>query len=218
MSTGLQWQQFGYSFQDSRNDAGNMYKCKDVVKYVLERPMNVKPGIKFNYTNGEPTVMGVILRNACNIEVDKCTELHLFNPLGITEFQWSRYPDGTIETDGGLKLCSRDLLKVGILMLNNGNWHGNQIISENWISESTKSRINLSLKRGYGYYWNEMMYEFRGKSQTAIFIPGDGGQFLVVFPSLDMVIAFTAGIYDKDPTRMYWEIINMNILPAFKEK
>ena len=218
MTSGWDWNQFNYSWNDKRNDAANMYKCKDVVKYVLERPMNAKPGIKFNYTNGEPTVMGVILRNACNIEVDKCTELHLFNPLGITEFQWSRYPDGTIETDGGLKLCSRDLLKVGILMLNNGNWHGDQIISENWISESTKSRINLSLKRGYGYYWNEMMYEFRGKSQTAIFIPGDGGQFLVVFPSLDMVIAFTAGIYDKDPTQMYWPIINNNILPALKEK
>jgi CubicO group peptidase (beta-lactamase class C family) len=152
------------------------------------------------------------------MEVDTFTELHLFNPLGITEYLWSKYPDGSLETDGGLKLCSRDLLKMGILVLNNGNWHSNQIISENWVSESTKPRINLSLKRGYGYYWNEMKFEFGGKSQTAIFIPGDGGQFLVVFPSLDMVIAFTAGTYDKDPTRMYWEIIDNNILTALKEK
>jgi CubicO group peptidase (beta-lactamase class C family) len=218
MTSGLDWNQFNYSWNDKRNDAANMYKCKDVVEYVLEKPVNAVPGKKFNYSNGEPTVMGVVLRNACNIEVDKYTELHLFNPIGITEYQWSRYPDGSLETDGGLKLCSRDLVKVGILMLKNGNWHGNQIISENWVSESTKSRINLSLKRGYGYYWNEMKYVFKGKSQTAIFIPGDGGQFLGVFPSLDMVIVFTAGIYDKDPTRMYWEIINKNILPALIEK
>ncbi|MBN1185438.1 MAG: serine hydrolase [Bacteroidales bacterium] len=218
MTSGWNWNQFNYSWNDKRNDAANMYKCKDVVEYVLERPMNAEPGGKFNYSNGEPAVMGVVLRNACNVEVDKYTETHLFNPLGITEYKWSRYPDGTLETDGGLKLCSRDLLKAGILMLTNGKWHGNQIISEDWVSESTKSRINLSLKRGYGYYWNEMKYEFRGKSQTAIFIPGDGGQFLGVFPSLDMVIAFTAGIYDKDPTKMYWEIINKNILPALKEK
>ncbi len=217
MTSGLDWNQFNYSWNDKRNDAANMYKCEDVVKYVLERPMNAKPGMKFNYTNGEPTVMGVVLRNACNLEVDKYTEINLFNHLGITEYQWSRYPDGSLETDGGLKLYSRDLLKVGILMLKNGDWHGNQIISENWVTESTISRINLSLKRGYGYYWNEMKYEFKGQSQTAIFIPGDGGQFLGVFPSLDMVIAFTAGIYDKDPTRMYWEIINTNILPTLKE-
>lgn len=218
MTSGWDWNQFNYSWNDKRNDAANMYKCQDVVKYVLERPISAKPGTKFNYTNGEPTVLGVILRNAGNMEVDKYTESHLLNPLGITEYQWSRYPDGSLETDGGLKLCSRDLLKAGILMLNNGKWHGNQIISENWVSESTKPRIKLSENRGYGYYWNEMSYEFRGRTETAVFIPGDGGQFLAIFPSSDMVIIFTAGIYDKDPAKMYWEIINENILPTLKEK
>lgn len=101
-------------------------------------------------------------------------------------------------------------------MLNNGRWLGNQIISESWVSESTKPRIKLSENRGYGYYWNEMRYEFRGRTETAVFIPGDGGQFLAIFPSSDMVIVFTAGIYDQDPTGMYWEIINENILPALK--
>ena len=218
MTSGWDWNQFNYSWNDKRNDAANIYKCEDVVKYFLERPINAKPGMKFNYTNGEPTVLGVVLRNACNMEVDKYSELHLFNPLGITEYQWSRYPDGSLETDGGLKLISRDLLKIGILMLNDGSWNGKQIISKNWVSESTKSRISLSKQRGYGYYWNEMNYKFRGKSESAICIPGDGGQFLAIFPPLDMVIAFTAGIYDKDPTKMYWEIINENILPTLKEK
>jgi CubicO group peptidase (beta-lactamase class C family) len=63
-----------------------------------------------------------------------------------------------------------------------------------------------------------MKYDFQGSSENAIFIPGDGGQFLAIFPSLDMVIAFTAGIYDKDPTRMYWEIINESIIPSLREK
>jgi len=218
MTSGWDWNQFNYPWSDDRNDAANMYKCKNVVEYVIERPLITKPGEKFNYTNGEPTVLGVILRNSFGIEVDKYAELYLFNPLGIAEYGWTRYPDGSLETDGGLKLCSRDLLKVGILMLNNGTWHGKKIISENWITESTKSRISLSAQRGYGYYWNEMKYDFLGKSENAIFIPGDGGQFLAVFPSLDMVIVFTAGIYDKDSTKMYWTIINNDILPALKEK
>lgn len=216
MTSGWEWNQFNYSWDDIKNDAANMYRCEDVIKYVLDRPINAKPGTKFNYTNGEPTLMGAVLRNACNIEVDKYAEMYLLNPIGINEYQWSRYPDGSIETDGGLKLCSRDLLKVGILLLNNGNWLGNQIISENWLSISTKSRIELSLNRGYGYYWNEMKYKHNGESQVAVFIPGDGGQFMSVFPSLDMVVVFTAGIYDKDPTRMYWEIIKENLLPALK--
>ena len=85
------------------------------------------------------------------MEVDKFSDLHLFEPLGIEDYLWTRYPDGSLETDGGLKLCSRDILKVGLLMLKNGNWQGKRIISEDWISESTISRRQLSVNRGYGY-------------------------------------------------------------------
>ena len=216
MTSGWSWDQFNYPWTDKRNDGANLYKCEDVVEYVLERQLIAKPGERFNYTNGDPTVLGAVLKNACSMEVDKYTELHLFNPLGISEYQWSRYPDGTLKTDGGLQLTSRDLLKVGILLLNNGNWYGNQITSVNWISESTKTRKILSIRRGYGYYWNEMKFKYRGNYESAIFAPGDGGQFLVVFPSLDMVIVFTAGNYDKDSTKVYWEIITDNILPALK--
>ena len=217
MTSGWEWKQFGVGWDDPRNNAAEMLRCNDIVKYVVERPLTAKPGKKFNYTNGEPTVLGVVLKNACEKEVDKFTDSLLFNPLGITEYEWTRYFDGSLETDGGLKLKSRDLLKVGILMLNNGNWMGKQIITESWISESTKSRISLSMKRGYGYYWKDMKYGSRGKSENAIIISGSGGQFLAVFLSLDMVIVFTAGIYDKDPTKMYWKIITDKILPAVKE-
>jgi len=218
MTSGWEWNQFNYPWNDDRNDAANMYKCEDVVEYILERPLIANPGAKFNYTNGEPTVLGIILGNACGMEVDQYTELHLFNPLGIRDYKWTRYPDNSLETDGGLKLSSRDLLKIGILMLHKGVWQGKQIIPENWISESTISRMNLSMQRGYGYYWNTMKFGIDGNSDTAIFIPGSGGQFLAIFPSLDMVIVFTAGIYDKDPTKMYWAILKNNIIPAVIEK
>ena len=64
---------------------------------------------------------------------------------------------------------------------------------------------------------NSSKYDFGGKSENAFFFPGSGGQFLAVFPSLDMVIVFTAGICDKDPTKMYWPIIKDIIIPAIEE-
>ena len=144
-------------------------------------------------------------------------EEYLFKPLGITEYIWTSYPDGSLETDGGLALCSRDLAKFGQLYLNKGIWNGKQIVSNKWINETNKGRYRFSRKRSYGYYWNEMLFDFKEKKETAIFVPGDGGQFLAVFPSLEMVIVFTAGNYGTDPTPAYWKLINKFVLPAIKD-
>jgi len=154
MTAGWEWEQFKYKWNDPRNNAAEMWNCEDVIKYVLERPLIAKPGEKFKYSNGIPTVMGVVLKNACEMEVDEFAEQNLFQPLGISDYLWQRYFDGSLETDGGLALRSRDLAKIGQLFLNNGNWQGNQIISEKWIQESTKERIKLNgfWGWGYGYY------------------------------------------------------------------
>jgi CubicO group peptidase (beta-lactamase class C family) len=218
MKAGWEWEQFKYPWSDPRNNAAEMYKCGDVIKYVLERPLAAEPGKKFKYTNGEPTVLGAVLKNASGMEVNTFAEERLFNPLGITEYIWTRYPDGSLETDGGLALCSRDLAKIGQLFLNNGKWDGDQIISENWIKESIIPRVNLSRNRSFGYYWNEMKYDFDGEEEKAFFVPGDGGQFLVVLPSLKMVIVFTAGNYGVNPTTIYWNLIKNEILPAIQIK
>jgi CubicO group peptidase (beta-lactamase class C family) len=217
MTAGWEWEQFKYQWNDPRNNAAAMMNCGDAIKYVVERPLAAEPGKKFKYSNGVPTVMGVVLKNACGMEVDKFAEKSLFQPLGILDYLWTRYPDSSLETDGGLALRSRDLAKIGQLFLNDGKWEGNQIISESWIQESTRRRVSLSKNRGYGYYWNEMNFNFRGLSEKAIFIPGDGGQFIAVFPSLDMIIVFTAGNYGTNPTTTYWKLIKNEILPALTE-
>jgi CubicO group peptidase (beta-lactamase class C family) len=100
------------------------------------------------------------------------------------------------------------------LILQRGKWEDQIVVSETWLNESTTTRTNLSMSRGYGYYWNEMRTKVDGVNTKAIFAPGDGGQFISVFPSLNMVIVFTAGDYNSDPASKYWNIINSEILPA----
>jgi len=216
MRSGWEWEQFKYDWNDKRNNASEMYKHEDVIKYVLERPMLHKPGKVFKYSNGVSTVLGKVLQNACGMGVHKYADQHLFQPLNIKEYLWSYYPDGSLEVDGGLALRARDLAKIGQLFIQNGMWNGRQLISEQWIQQSTIHRVSLTSNRGFGYYWNEMKYEINGFSTSAIFAPGDGGQFIAVLPALDLVIVITAGNYNIDPTLICWSLIENEILPAIK--
>jgi len=216
MRAGWEWEQFKYRWSDSRNNAAEMLKCEDVIKYVVERPRAAEPGKKFKYSNGVPTVMGAVLRNAIGMEVDQYAEQVLFHPLGISAHLWTRYPDGSLETDGGLALRSRDMAKIGQLILNNGTWHGNQIVSGDWVWESTQGRVSFNRNHSYGYYWMEMKLDVEGVGEKAIFISGDGGQFIAMFPAIEMVIVLTAGNYDIDPNETCWDLIRNEIFPALK--
>jgi CubicO group peptidase (beta-lactamase class C family) len=214
MTPGFEWRQFGVS--DDRNDGMQMWQTNDVIGYVLRKPLEAEPGKKFNYTNGVPTVTGAILKNAVGMEVRAFAEQYLFHPLGITEYIWTSYPDGSIETDGGLALRSRDLAKIGQLFLHNGAWNDSQIVSQQWVHESTAEhlRFGKSNRWGYGYHWTQAESRIGDRLIRSYFDPGDGNQIVAVFPELTMVVVFTAGTYGKDPKPVYYSIFEEFILPA----
>jgi CubicO group peptidase (beta-lactamase class C family) len=214
MTPGFEWRQFGVS--DDRNDGMQMWRTEDVIRYVLQKPLEAEPGRKFNYTNGVPTVTGAIIKNAVGMEVGEFAEKYLFQPLGISEYVWTSYPDGSIETDGGLALRSRDLAKIGQLFLNNGVWNGKRIVSEQWVLESTKERLRFgkSNRWGYGYHWMQTATRVGNREVHSYFVPGDGNQILAVFPELGTVVVFTAGNYGKDPKPVYYSLFEDFILPA----
>jgi CubicO group peptidase (beta-lactamase class C family) len=139
-----------------------------------------------------------------------------FRPLGINQYGWTSYPDGSIETDGGLALRPRDLAKVGQLFLNSGVWEGQRIVSDEWIRESTKERLRIggSSRWGYGYHWMRTVSLVGGQSLESYFVPGDGNQILAVFPGLRMVVVFTAGNYGRDPRNDYYRLFEEYVLRA----
>lgn len=214
MTPGFEWRQFGVS--DDRNDGVQMWETDDVIGYVLRKPLEAEPGKKFNYTNGVPTVTGEIIRNASRMEVDTFARKYLFDPLGISEFLWTSYPDGSIETDGGLALRPRDLAKIGQLFLDEGVWNSEKIISEQWVMESTRERLRFGKANrwGYGYHWMRAEWQIGDRVVNSYFVPGDGNQILAVFPRLRMVVVFTAGNYGRDPKSTYYALVEEFILPA----
>jgi len=130
MSAGLEWDERSYPYEDIRNDHAQMYNSDDWIKFVLDKPIVESPGSKCNYNSGPSITLGGLVRNVTGATVDEYAASTLFEALGITGYAWFKDEDGTAQTGGGLSLRPRDMVKFGLLFLNEGEWNGNQVVSQ----------------------------------------------------------------------------------------
>jgi CubicO group peptidase (beta-lactamase class C family) len=113
---------------------------------------------------------------------------------------------------GGLYLRPRDMAKFGRLHLQEGLWSGNQIISKEWVEQSTQAHIAIDSYWDDGYQWWLRTYHASSRAYESFAARGWGGQYIFVFPSLEMVVVFTGGNYSTpEPVD---EILTRFILPA----
>ena len=116
-------------------------------------------------------------------------------------------------------MLPRDMAKIGLLVLQNGNWNGEQIISEDWIRLSTQEYSSLepeqqpSWGRGYGYLWWLGDVRVIGSRVRSVCALGGWQQVIAVFPKLDMVIVINGGD-DESYAGQVYEIMEGFILPA----
>jgi CubicO group peptidase (beta-lactamase class C family) len=223
MTAGLSWDEWTYPYTDARNDAAVMASRADFFRYVLERPIATTPGTKFVYNSGISLMLGEIIYNASGLRADKFAERYLFSPLGITNYFWGKAPNGVVNTLGGLALRPRDMAKIGYLFLNGGRWQGKQIVSEKWVKESTKQQIGANqlptwfLADGYGYQWWLGSFHVCGQTVESYSARGRGGQFIIIFPTLQMVAVFT-GWNDNELLRQPLDMLQRYLLPAAMTK
>jgi CubicO group peptidase (beta-lactamase class C family) len=148
------------------------------------------------------------------MRMDDFAEQYLFEPLGITNYEWDHINPDMIHASGNLKLRPRDMAKLGYLFLSGGVWNGERILSEEWVEESTRKQIVTRWGGGYGYQWWIRTYQTDSGAVDSFFAAGWGGQRIVVFPGLEMVVVFTGGNYvEQEPVD---EIISRHILPALR--
>ena len=118
----------------------------------------------------------------------------LFDKLGFGCYRWETQPDGVLEGSARLWLRPRDMLKLGVLYLQQGQWQGEQLLPAGWVHQMT-SRQATSPAGDYGYY-----FWLRQQDGVSYYTAeGDGGQYIAVFPSLDMVLVLTQGNYLQWP-------------------
>lgn len=197
-----------YGSPDWQSFENNISGTNDWVKSILDCPVPDEPGSVWEYTSGNPHVLGAVVANAAGMPLDEFAEQYLFEPLGITNMEWVYSNVGRAFGGGCHRMRPVDMLKLGKLFANYGLWEGNQIISKEWILESTEEYHTPS--DGYGYLW------WRPKSISDEFVflaAGGGGQQIYVFPELDMVVVFTAGYYESsEGSEFALNFIKQNLL------
>jgi len=153
-------------------------------------------GRYFSYCTGGVFTLSEVLQKATGVRTDRYAADKLFHPLGITNVQWVYSPMNIPMTGGGLRLTSRDLLKIAQLYLNGGQWQGNRIMSEAWVQRSTQPHAKIDETTEYGYLWWLKSFKFGEKSYPAFFMSGNGGNKVVSIPALDMTVVITSTNYN----------------------
>jgi len=190
----------------SRGNEERMYLVEDWAQFILDLPIRgrmrvgekVEPppyGRYFSYCTGGVFTLSEVLEKGTGMRTDRYAQQNFFGPLGIKDAQWVYSPMNIPQTGGGLRLTSRDLLKIAQLYLNGGLWQGTRIVSESWVKVSTQPHAQIDEVTDYGYLWWLKSFKTGGKSYPAFFMSGNGGNKVVVIPSLDMAVVITSTNY-----------------------
>ena len=188
------------------------------VKQFLAHPVVHKPGTHFLYnTMGSFTLSAIVTKVTGQTSLE-FLKPRLFEPLGIDDPQWDSSLEGNSLGGYGLKLCTEDIAKFGQLYLQKGMWNGKQLLPPKWVEQATSKQVpndgeshakmGGDWRQGYGFqFWRCTHNAYRGD--------GANGQFCVVIPDKDVVIAITAQTGDmQGELNLVWE----KLYPAFGDQ
>jgi CubicO group peptidase (beta-lactamase class C family) len=116
---------------------------------------------------------------------------YLFTPLGIGDRNWQVDKQGYHNGGAGLKITPHDMVKIGQLILNRGEYNGKRIISQQWIDETISSKISTNNSMAFGPNYGFCWWTGSNQKGNYVFANGWGGQFIVVVPSMKLVVVAT---------------------------
>ncbi len=192
-------------------------KQPDWCRFTLSLPMARKPGLTTAvYCSGAVNVLGALVRHLTKQPVPEFFYEHWAKPLRLRTYHINLMPNGKAYLGGGMRMRPRDQLKLGQVYLNGGMWNGHRIVDGEWVRDSLREYSNFTPTHGYGFTWHIIDLESSGETYRVYEAGGNGGQFVLMIPSLDMVVGFTGGNYGDFRTwnRFMTELVPQYIIPA----
>jgi CubicO group peptidase (beta-lactamase class C family) len=194
-------------------------KQKNQLKYILAKPLYADPGTMYWYRDCDPQLLGGAIFAQTGKTLDQIAEEKLFAPLGIHDYFWEKNADNHNWAAQALYMRPRDMARIGLLVLNNGVWLGQQLVSQEWINLSTsfQTTIESSGKAqtptdnpNYGYYWWIYEPEYQYLPQVrAVSAVGAGGQYIFLVPEKDLLIVMTSEPYPDGNVSLEWEFFTL---------
>ena len=213
----------GFDCDDSGDRPGDedvfqqQTKQPDWYRYMLDVPMAWTSGEKIVYCSGKPNLAAGMLEKIAGEPLPEMFHRLVAKPMKMGRYHLFLQPTGEAYGGGGHHFTTRDFMKLTQLFLNDGKWEGRQIVSRDWARKSSAPLRQLSPVQTYGYLWNSVSYDYKGRKLHAYFPGGNGGQVYIGIPELDLLIAFTGGNYaDRVLFRSQRQFVPEDILPAVK--
>jgi CubicO group peptidase (beta-lactamase class C family) len=184
----------------------------DWVSYFLNSQLSFIPGKRFNYNSINTYILAAIVIKVTGMPLMEYLTPRLFEPLAISDIFWSKCPLGRECGGWGLHLKTEDTAKLAQLLLDDGVWEGKQILPLDWVSTATANLADCSadtkyddhpdVNSGYG------MQFWRNRDGKSFRMDGMLGQYGLVLPQYDMVIATTAGHLNQlEVLDLFWEVL-----------
>ena len=181
-------------------------------KTFLAHPVPFKPGTRFLYNSPATYMLSAIVQKVTGMTVLDYLRPRLFEPLGFKDPAWISSPQGITVGAYGLSIRTEEIARFGQLYLQKGLWNGKQLIPTSWVDQATSiqtsngSAPTSDWDQGYGYqFWRSRHNSFRGD--------GAFGQYCMVIPELEAVVAITSGVRDMQKVmNLVWD----KLLPAMK--
>ncbi len=183
-------------------------------KSFLAQRVPYPPGTHFKYSTADAFMLSAILQKVTGQTALDYLRPRLFEPLGIEHPIWDTNFQGISMGGSGLHLRTEDIAKFGQLYLQQGKWQGRQIIPSNWVATATSFQISNSHHNNPGKDWHQGYGFMFWRCQHNCF-RGDGayGQFCIVMPDQDVVVAVNSGTHDMQSVlNAVWD----ELLPAMQ--
>lgn len=183
-----------------KSGGAKIWETGDPVKEYVSRLQTADPGTKFEYSSTSSHMLSEIIYKVTGMQLEDYVRERVLEPLDI-KAEWIKTPQGVTYGGAGLRTTPVDLAKAGLLLMQNGVWEDKQILPLGWAEAMTEKKIDTS-----GHVWDEWQRGYcyqlwRAGREGSYRIDGGYGQYSLVYPKENMVIAITAAD-DRRPLTM----------------